>query len=47
MGEGVSSEEEHMDAWDLLGMLDLKRLLKASYFRGERSTRLKVLVRGF
>jgi hypothetical protein len=24
MGEGVSSEEEHMDVWDMLGMLDLK-----------------------
>jgi hypothetical protein len=24
MGEGVSSEEEYMDAWDLLGMLNLK-----------------------
>jgi hypothetical protein len=24
MGEGVSSEEEHMDARDLLGMLDFK-----------------------
>jgi hypothetical protein len=24
MGEGVSSKEECMDAWDLLGMLDLK-----------------------
>jgi hypothetical protein len=24
IGECVSSEEERMDAWDLLGMLDLK-----------------------
>jgi hypothetical protein len=49
MGEGVSSEEEHMDVRDMLRMLDLKgvRLLEASCFGGERSARSKVLVCGF